>query len=122
MNFNLHHGLAGGPGAEFSCQAGWELRWDWWKHENTRISFSAIVTWSGAASTWLYSIKKLTKTSQYTHYSFHCMIKGVVTLWQESVVADWEPGLPGAENHCCWSSRRRPTRGCTLLLAAGVGG
>ena len=44
MNCDIHHGLAGGPGAEFSCQAGWELRWDWWKQENTRILFSAILT------------------------------------------------------------------------------
>ena len=125
MNCDIHRGLAGGPGAEFSCQAGWEWRWDWWKQENTRISFSAILTLlAGVVLLLLGAIPKktqLTKTSNHTHYGIQCMIKGVLALWQENVVADWEPGLPGAANHC-WSSRRRPTGGCTLLSAAGVGG
>ena len=56
-------------------------------------------------------------------FQFMIMIYNGTPLTGENVVADRrEPGLPGAGNHCCPSTRRRPRGGCTLWLAAGVGG
>ena len=56
MNSDLH-GLAGGPGAEFSCQAGSKQRWEDGKHSLLVPGHPDLAGWNPPAFTWLYTPK-----------------------------------------------------------------
>ena len=88
MNSDLH-GLAGGPGAEISCQAGSKQRWEAGKHSLFVLGHPDLTGWTSPAYTWVFTSKNSTdKNYQNTHNSLQFMIKGLVALWEKNVVAD----------------------------------